>query len=210
MLVECRISNVDYGLKTPWTVSKSSFSVYLASPKIEKKSENRAARNKREHARRGTLCGPTGEVGNEQLRYSTVNSKEISIPIKRKYCTGLVFLRWKNNASVQILMWKRVWGRGQGIQMRSHSSGRYKIGFLSLPIGIGSPWFFERKISWFFERKISKTKKSKTNFCWNFEVWAVQPGIHLAELGKSFLNEYLVLFAWKSWCRYSRGRAFQS
>ena len=50
----------------------------MASPKVEKISENRAAKYKREHTHRGTISGPNGEVGNEQLRYSTVNSKDES------------------------------------------------------------------------------------------------------------------------------------
>ena len=61
-------------------MSKSSLFVYVASPGVDKRSENRAARYKREHAHRRALSGPTGEVGNEQLPYSAVNSREMSIP----------------------------------------------------------------------------------------------------------------------------------
>ena len=44
------------------------------------KNENRAARYKGEHAHRGDLSGPTGEVGNEHFTCSTVDSMEINIP----------------------------------------------------------------------------------------------------------------------------------
>ena len=65
-------------------MSKSSFNFYVASPGVYKKRENRASRYKREHAHRATLSGPPGEVGNEQLRYSTGNSEGDEYPRKKK------------------------------------------------------------------------------------------------------------------------------
>ena len=78
------MSKVEYGLKNAWNRGEKSFSVYVASPKVDKKSENRAARYEREHAQSVALSGPTGEVGNEQLRYSTFNSKGDKYPRNKK------------------------------------------------------------------------------------------------------------------------------
>ena len=64
-----------------------SFSVYVASPKVEKKNENRVAKYKREHAHKETLSGTTCELGNEQIRYSTINSGGDEYPHKKR---GLV------------------------------------------------------------------------------------------------------------------------
>jgi hypothetical protein len=85
-------------------VPNISFSVYVASPKVEKKNENRVARYKREHAHRETLSGTTCELGNEQLRYSTINSDGDEYPHKKRILYWARMLRWKNKAGVQILM----------------------------------------------------------------------------------------------------------
>ena len=54
-------------------------------PEAKKKSENRAAGYVRESMLKSVaLSGPTGEVWNEQLRYSTVNSKGEEYPRNKK------------------------------------------------------------------------------------------------------------------------------
>ena len=52
----------------------------MASPGVDKKSENRPARYQGGRA----LSGPAGGVANEQIPYSTVNSKEDEYPRKQK------------------------------------------------------------------------------------------------------------------------------
>ena len=84
------MSNVEYGLKTPWTVSKSSFSVYVASPK-QKRKVKIGRPGIRQHAESGAFAGPTGEVGNEQLRYSTVNSEGDEYPEREDLVLGSYF-----------------------------------------------------------------------------------------------------------------------
>ena len=98
------MSKVEYGLKNAWNRGEKSFSVYVASPKVDKKTENRVARYKRANTHRVGLSGPTGEKGNEPLPYSKVNSKGDEYPRKKKILYWVRILRWKNNAGVQILM----------------------------------------------------------------------------------------------------------
>ena len=65
----CRMSNVEHDMKTALKsvekVTKSSFSVYMASPGVLEEDEKGEARYKRVHANRRARSGPTGEVGNK-------------------------------------------------------------------------------------------------------------------------------------------------
>ena len=67
------MSNVEYGLKNALNRVEKFLQRLRGEPEVKRTSENRAARYERELAQSVALSGPTGGVGNEQLRYSTGN-----------------------------------------------------------------------------------------------------------------------------------------
>ena len=69
------MSNVEYGLKNALNRVEKFLQRLRGEPGVGEKSENRAARYKGEHAHSRAPCGRTGEVGNEQFPYKTINSK---------------------------------------------------------------------------------------------------------------------------------------
>ena len=91
MNVECRMSSMVW--KTPCV--EKFLQRLRGEPEVKRKSENRAARYEREHAQSVALSGPTGEVWNEQLRYSTVNSKGEEYPRNKKILYWARILRWR-------------------------------------------------------------------------------------------------------------------
>ena len=80
------MSNVEYGLKNALNRVEKFLQRLRGEPEVKRTSENRAARYERELAQSVALSGPTGGVGNEQLRYGAV--KETNIPVKENRALG--------------------------------------------------------------------------------------------------------------------------